>query len=85
MNSRQRFTLIERLVIIAIIGILARIVLSALGKSRDRARDACVISCMRKMHSVTEPGRGTDDGIMPANLCDHEDLYWDKTEPLANF
>ena len=53
MNNKA-FTLVELLVVIAVIGLLASIVLVSLGPARAKARDAARISDVRQMSTALE-------------------------------
>lgn len=54
MKNNKGFTLIEMLVVIAIIGLLSSVVLVALGPSRTKAKDARVISNMNQVQVLEE-------------------------------
>lgn len=62
-TSRRGFTLIELIVVIAIIGVLLSISLAGIGNARVRSRDARRIADIRtiqsalEMHAVTDPSR----------------------------
>ena len=54
MKNIKGFTLIEMLVVIAIIGLLSSVVLVALGPSRNKAKDARVVSDMNQVRAIAE-------------------------------
>lgn len=54
LNSRKGFTLIEMLIVVAIIGILASIVIVGLGPAQKRGRDARRIADMRETQTALE-------------------------------
>lgn len=54
MIQRKGFTLIEMLVVVAVIGILSAAVLAGLGPSRDKAKDARIISGMNQVRAIAE-------------------------------
>jgi prepilin-type N-terminal cleavage/methylation domain-containing protein len=54
MKNRKGFTLIEMLVVIAVVGILSAAVLASLGPARNKAKDARIISALNQLRSVAE-------------------------------
>lgn len=68
-SARNRgFTLIEVLVVIAIIGILAAMVLASLNGSRTAARDSVRISDMRQIQSALELYANEHGYLYPTSL-----------------
>ena len=53
-NQNKGFTLIEMLVVIAIVGILSATVLTALGPSRKKAKDSRIISDINQIRVQAE-------------------------------
>lgn len=54
MNKQKGFTLVEMLVVIAIIGILSATALTAFGPARSKAKDAKIISAMQQIRAIAE-------------------------------
>lgn len=53
-NKRQAFTLIEMLVVVAVIGILSSVLLTALGPARNKAKDARIIQEINQVRAYAE-------------------------------
>lgn len=66
MKQNKGFTLIEMLVVVGMIGVLAAAVLTALGPSRQKARDTRVISGLNQVAAIAETG--FNGNSYPANL-----------------
>jgi prepilin-type N-terminal cleavage/methylation domain-containing protein len=54
MTSQKGFTLIEMLVVIAVVGILSAAVLASLGPARERGRDTRIISGLNQIAALAE-------------------------------
>lgn len=52
--KREGFTLIEMLVVVAVIGILSSVLLNALGPAKDKAKDSRIIQELGQVRSLAE-------------------------------
>ncbi|MEK7651444.1 MAG: type II secretion system protein [Patescibacteria group bacterium] len=53
-KSQKGFTLIEMLVVVAVIGLLSSVVLTALGPAKDKAKDSRIIQEVNQVRSLAE-------------------------------
>lgn len=65
MRSARAFSLIELVIVIAIIGILASLLLPALGKSKEKARRGACISNQRQLGLVFQTFANDHEGEIP--------------------
>ena len=63
--SKQKFTLMELLVVVAIISILASMLLPALGGAREKARRASCLSDNRQLAMMTFLYTDDNNGVLP--------------------
>lgn len=68
------FTLIEMLIVIAIIGILSAAVLAGLGPARNKAKEARVISGMNQVRSIAEAYYNPSSNAPYAGLASNVDI-----------
>jgi len=54
MKNKKGFTLIEMLVVVAIVGILSAVVLTSLGPARNKAKDTRIISGLNQARAIAE-------------------------------
>jgi prepilin-type N-terminal cleavage/methylation domain-containing protein len=60
------FTLVELLVVIAVIGVLASLLLPALARTKDQGRNTVCVSNLRELGVATRVYAGDNNNIMPA-------------------
>lgn len=72
-KQRHIFTLIELLIVIAIIAILAAMLLPALNKARDRAKAISCTNNLRQLGLTLQAYCNDFDGMTPYNAWDLED------------
>ncbi len=83
-SGEKAFTLIELLVVIAIIAILAAMLLPALQRAQDQARQASCLSNLRQVGMMTIMYAGDYDGFyQPAQR--KSDWAWTGTRDLSHF
>ena len=75
-SQNKRFTLIELLVVIAIIAILAAMLLPALSKAREKAREISCASNLRQMHYSYCQYADQNDDYMLCITTDGGTNYW---------
>ena len=79
--SRQQqpkpFTLIEILVVVAIIGILSSLLLPALGKAREKGQIAVCTNNMKQLNTATVLYMDDSNGYFPVTIGGASGISWD--------
>jgi general secretion pathway protein G len=76
-KNNSGFTLIEMLVVVAVIGLLSSVILTALGPAKDKAKDTRIISDVNQTRSLAETfynGNYNTLESLPSNNIQNPDL-----------
>ena len=89
MGTERGFTLLELLIVIAIIGILAGVLIPSLLNARARAFDTATISCLKQLATKQEAFRAGfpfiyDDTLDPGTLLACQSIVFTEQEVGAS-
>lgn len=77
LSKIEGFTLIEMLVVVAVIGLLSSVILTALGPAKDKAKDSRIIQEVNQVRSLAETFyTGNYDALelLPSNNIQNQNL-----------